>query len=437
MNEVFFRYFLESAMVLPAAGYALLPVRDHLRYPKTQIFGVMLLLTLSYMVVQSLLIMKIGPTGEYIIIPALVVFYIAYHVSVRLPAGKRLFCFFNALMLAVFCNLYTSILRAPVEQYDSEGPFLISSCLICLGLALVIGAVFFHVLAHSLPELLVEERLDSVWPFLCIIPALLAMLMYWAVPADPANVMYGRIQEVALALLILIPAAMLLLQYIFWWITIQLVRSSRLERENQLLQMEQKRYDELRSYMDATRALRHDFRQHLLVLRELSQQGETEKLSKYLGELTESSDVQYTRFCSNPSVDAVASWYDNQAKEKGIRLQWELQLPKELPVSESDFCGILGNLLENALRATAEESADNRKVRVIARMLSDKMLGLSVDNSYSGKVRFDKRGLPVSRRRGHGVGLTSVATTVRQYQGSLDISCKRGIFSVNILLYTK
>ena len=70
MNEVFFRYFLESAMVLPAAGYALLPVRNHLRYSKKQIFGVMLLLTLSYMVVQSLLIMKIGPTGEYMIIPA-------------------------------------------------------------------------------------------------------------------------------------------------------------------------------------------------------------------------------------------------------------------------------------------------------------------------------------------------------------------------------
>ncbi|MBQ3390277.1 MAG: GHKL domain-containing protein [Firmicutes bacterium] len=437
MNELFLRHFLESAIVLPAAGYALLPVWDHLRYSKKTVLGIMLLLALAYMVIQSLVSVWNYSVGEYLMLPALLIFYIVYHVVVDLSTGKKLYCFLNSCMLAEFCNLYTNILRAPVEQYDSNGPFLISSCLICLGLTLVIGAVFYHMLTHNLPELLVEDRLDFIWLFLSVIPALMTVLMHWATPADPSVVMFGRIQQVALALLILIPAVTLLLHYLFWWITMQLVRSAQLEQENELLQMEQKRHMQLRSYMDSTRALRHDFRQHLLVLRELSQKGETEKLSRYLGELTSDIDVQPTRLSANPSVDAVASWYDAEARKQNARIQWDLKLPQELPVSESDYCGILGNLLENALRATSKEPPGNRKIRVISQMLSGKMLGLSVDNSFSGKVRFDKKGLPVTFRRGHGVGLASVSATVHHYKGSMDISCENGTFSVNILLYSK
>ena len=220
----------------------------------------------------------------------------------------------------------------------------------------------------------------------------------------------------------------------FSYITTQLEKSARLQQENELLQMEEKRYNEMRNYVDSTRALRHDFRQHVLVLRELAQQGENEKLTEYLSQLTDAT-ATYKKYSLNPSVDAIAAFYDSKAKEQGTALQWDLKLPKELPVGEADFCGILGNLLENALKATAKEEPENRKIRVISRMLSDKMIGLSVDNTFSGKVRFDKSGLPVTRRVGHGIGLNSVAATVHHYQGTMDISCKNGVFSVNILLY--
>ena len=436
MNELFLRNLVQSAVFFPAAFYALLPVRAHFRYSKKQTVLTAFVMVSVCILILTILSTSFGIGPEIPMIPILVLLYIAYHQFVELTTGKKLYCFFNAGMLAAFCSLYTNILRAPAEQ-DVSGPFLVSSSLICLGLTLVIGAVFFHLMTHNLPELLLEERLDSIWLFLAIIPGFMAVLMYWATPTDPSLVMIGRIQQVALTLLILIPAVTLLLNYLFWWITIQLVRSAQLEQENELLQMEQKRHMQLRSYMDSTRALRHDFRQHLLVLRELSQQGDTEKLARYLGELTDASDVQPTRLCANASVDAVASWYDAEALKQNTRIQWDLNLPKNLPVSESDFCGILGNLLENALRATSKESPGNRKIQVISQMLSGKMLGLSVENAYSGKIRFDKKGIPVTYRRGHGVGLASVAATVRHYKGSLDISHKNDVFSVNILLYSE
>ena len=39
-----------------------------------------------------------------------------------------------------------------------------------------------------------------------------------------------------------------------------------------------------------------------------------------------------------------------------------------------------------------------------------------------------------SRKRGHGIGLPSVAATVKRYNGTLSVTAKDGVFGVNILL---
>ncbi|MBQ1579535.1 MAG: GHKL domain-containing protein, partial [Firmicutes bacterium] len=56
---------------------------------------------------------------------------------------------------------------------------------------------------------------------------------------------------------------------------------------------------------------------------------------------------------------------------------------------------------------------------------------------YTGKIRFNKDRLPVSREPGHGIGMPSIASTVQRYNGTLDIKTKDGIFSVSIMLYLK
>ncbi|MBR0209500.1 MAG: sensor histidine kinase, partial [Firmicutes bacterium] len=143
----------------------------------------------------------------------------------------------------------------------------------------------------------------------------------------------------------------------------------------------------------------------------------------------------YTPFCANMAVDAVASHYAGLAESQSTKMEWDLRLPKELPVPEVEFCAMLGNLLENALNATEKVTEEKRRIDVVSSMLSDTMLGLSVTNPYVGKVRFDRDHLPVSRVPGHGVGMPSVAATVKRYNGNMDITAKDGIFSVNIMLY--
>ena len=95
---------------------------------------------------------------------------------------------------------------------------------------------------------------------------------------------------------------------------------------------------------------------------------------------------------------------------------------------------MLGNLLENALRASYALPPEQRRVRVICRMLSPGMLGLIVENRYDGVLRRRGGKLLSTSHPGSGVGLLSVQTAVDRYQGRLSLETEDHTFRVNILL---
>lgn len=74
-------------------------------------------------------------------------------------------------------------------------------------------------------------------------------------------------------------------------------------------------------------------------------------------------------------------------------------------------------------------------MEAVSLMLSDAMLGVSVSNPYTGKIRLGKNGLPHGGKAGHGLGLASVASTVQRYRGTLDIRTENNVFAVDILMY--
>lgn len=71
---------------------------------------------------------------------------------------------------------------------------------------------------------------------------------------------------------------------------------------------------------------------------------------------------------------------------------------------------------------------------MVSGMIGGAMLGLSVENGYVGEIIFAPNGLPTSHKKDHGVGLASVAATVKRHNGTFSIAAKDGVFSAHILL---
>ncbi|MBQ9458630.1 MAG: GHKL domain-containing protein [Oscillospiraceae bacterium] len=431
--ELFFRYALELAVVLPAAVFAFLPVRENLRWRAGAVYAAAACVLPAFCAAGAWLCARYEWDANVVLLGTLPLFLAAYFGAVHMGAAKKLFCFSAAAMLTGFCTMYTNYLAAPMET-DGE-PFTAASSAVCFALTVLVGAVFRTTLTDKLPYLFEVERLEHAWRYLMLIPLFLALFSYWLTPISPTNVMVGRVRPIALSIMPAVPLAFFAFCFLTWWLTRSLTESAQLQAENNILQLEQKRYEEWLDYVDQTRAMRHDFRQHLAVVGQLADAGDLDKLREYVRQLHESADVKHRRYCANLAVDALAAYYDATAKERGAEIRWTLDLPEKLSIPETEFCAMLGNLVENALHAVEALPAERRRVKAGSEQNGSGNLTICVENPYEGTVRLGRDGLPRTRLAGHGVGLASVKATVHRYDGTISLSTEGGMFSVGVVLF--
>ena len=138
--------------------------------------------------------------------------------------------------------------------------------------------------------------------------------------------------------------------------------------------------------------------------------------------------------CENAVVDSVAGYFAPLYRENGIPLSFSLDLPRDLPVRDTDVCSVLSNLLENAMEACLRTAPEKRNVRVSARLHSENMLLLSVENNYDGEVRERNGVFLSSKRSGEGIGLQAVQHAAEKSGGYCRFHYGDGVFTANVML---
>ncbi len=434
-RQLFLSYFLILLILVLNGAYALMPLTDYLKYPgkKTSLLCFGLLLPVS--IVFSFIGAVTGTAVKWIFLISLVPALAVHLFLTTSGVMRRLYCFFNAAMISGNSILYGMILAAPLESDNSFSTLDPEVCLVCIAVMLLLGILYYKTLSVKIRYLISSDSMDLNYRLALGITAAVTALFFWVMPRYVDVVMTGRTRVTILVFLMLGPAAFLLVYHSMWRVAVSITENAALRESNELRGLEQKRYRELRKYMDETRTLRHDFRQHLLVMDGYARSGDTEKLKSYISQFTGTLSDYRAPIAANPALDAVATHYEAMAEDQGTQIKWVIGLPEELPLPESDFIAIFGNLVENALIAVRELPEDERTVHVTARMLTDAMLGLTVRNPYAGTIKLDKKGLPRTDKPGHGIGLTSVSAVAGRYNGTLDISTDDGIFSASVLLY--
>ena len=339
----------------------------------------------------------------------------------------------SAVMMAV-CSLLSTVLNAQAEISNPQTVCLASTALLRLGLATVLTVLFWFTAVQWSRWLLREYSGEAFWQSAWPLPALYAVFLVYCMPLNPAVVLVGRLKIISVLAVSISLFGIFLLLYEMYRVAREFARNARLDRENQLLAMESRRYMELQTYLDNTRRLRHDFRQHLHVIAGLTETGQLEELKSYLHQYESELSEHRPSLCANAAVDALAGYYDHAAGQQGVPVEWKLALPRQLPMPEADLCTILGNLLENALHASQKLPPEQRRVQVMAQMLSPAMLGLVVENHYDGVLKKQQGILRSTKHEGTGIWLVSAETVVHKYNGSLHLETEEQIFRVNVLL---
>ena len=429
-------YALEFCMAAPGLVVALAPVRNHLCKGKKETYAFALAYLALLVGSGAIICRQYGLPTNVVLFPGSLLLFIPYARAVDLTFSKKAFCFANAMMLCSFATMYATVAAAPWEKSNTAQVLLPQSGLLALVTASLLCLLFRKTLVVKLPALLNHEEIDDLWRWLAFIPVALAALMWWMVPKDLEIIMLGRTRVIMLVITAFIPAVEWLLYHIAWNVMSRVWEEAQLRQEVTLLRTEEKRFSEFRMYMNEARALRHDFRHHLLAMRGMLEANQTAELSAYLDQLSSiEAEGQRPQLCKNMAVDSVAAYYDAFAREKRVNVSWHLDLPEQLPVAEVDFCAVLGNLVENAIIAAGELEEPKRWVDVVSQEVTDHALGINVRNPFAGEVRFGRDGLPKTRKKGHGVGLPSVVSTVQRYNGGFEAHTQDGEFFAGAIMY--
>lgn len=194
-------------------------------------------------------------------------------------------------------------------------------------------------------------------------------------------------------------------------------------------------YAEVENMYKQIRGWRHDYRNHIQVMKAYAADGNLEAIQSYLDELdTDLSTVDTVIKTGNAMADAILNSKISLAKSKNIPVHTDAHIPLALTTSEIDLCVIIGNLFDNAIEASLKLPAEERMIRVYMDM-KNTQLYISFTNFTSTKKQSKVGNIfKTTKGDGHGFGLVRIDNIVERLDGYISRNSEDGAFTTEILL---
>lgn len=194
-------------------------------------------------------------------------------------------------------------------------------------------------------------------------------------------------------------------------------------------------YREVENMYRQIRGWRHDYRNHIQMMKVLAASGDMDALKAYLDELdTDLNTVDTVVKTGNPMADAILNSKISLARSRNIPTQVDAHIPVKLKMSELDLCCIIGNLFDNAMEASMALPEEKRMIRVYMDMKGTQLYISFTNFTAAKKLSKVGRGFKTSKGEGHGFGLVRIDDIVSRYDGYLSRNSEDGAFTTEILI---
>lgn len=220
----------------------------------------------------------------------------------------------------------------------------------------------------------------------------------------------------------------------------QLVNAYKKEMEQYILSQKIRQYENqmglMRESAKRISSIRHDMKNHIIVLKHLVNDEKLREASDYLEQLGDAmeTDREYAK-TGNDIVDSILNYYADEAKELGADIELDLKIPVALPMEPLDISIILGNLMQNAVEAL-RNCKHEKKLNVTFKMEKG-AIRLIIVNTYNGQPIVSngdclKTSKPMASE--HGFGLKNVRESIKKYDGEVEYKIKGNEFEVNTFI---
>ncbi|MBP3922487.1 MAG: GHKL domain-containing protein [Ruminiclostridium sp.] len=199
---------------------------------------------------------------------------------------------------------------------------------------------------------------------------------------------------------------------------------------------EQSYYNEINRKYEQSRAIRHDINNHLTVISMLIEKGDTKGAMKYINEVFDETSLAMQPLKTGSDVlDALLYKKTELAKKSDITLSYEVNASLDVGISNYDMCVIFGNILDNAIEASAKSEGEREITLTVG--TQHEMLYISCHNSHSGEIKEQGDKLVTTKADStmHGIGLSRIKTVAEKYGGTVKVSYDKTSFLIEVLIH--
>lgn len=200
-----------------------------------------------------------------------------------------------------------------------------------------------------------------------------------------------------------------------------------------LKQQEQENYKLLTLSYKQVREFKHDIENQFSVLRDMLENDDTDAAKEYLVKL--SSFVRLAnRLCytGNNAVDSIVNIKGSLARTYGIEFICKVNIITSIKANELELCRIIGNALDNAIEGCQRSNSPSKHIWISISEEREKLF-LVITNT-SDEVDTDALTSTKKEKGLHGIGVSSIKSSVDRLGGLVKFDCKDGIFKLNIMI---
>ena len=432
------RPVLELSVIIPGILLAYLPVKSYLRQTPLKLTAWLLPLLLGICIFGGAVCCTRHFPTRWILFPLLPVIMLIYHKTLKISVWKSVsiflavfavFACFNSLSRAV-----NALITADMHITENGLWFRTGAGIFYNVICLLFVLAAWYPARHYVQTMIEDENFAKTWYVFWTLPVIFIGVNLFMIPKYRDTLYTGRVLQCYIVFSLVLLIILLLFYVMFLMMAITLNRNAKLQQENHLLSLQQERYENLCMAIEEARQARHDIRHHFVQLSSLAEQGDMEKIKKYLSSAIGKISDYNLHFCENQAVDSVFGYYSTLAKRENIPFHAMVSLPVDLSIDEINLCLVFSNLLENAIQASVKTEPARRKINVEVYPHHNHLLLIHVENTFDGKIQQENNVFQSSKRSGNGIGIESVCHITDKNGGACDFTYEDGIFSAKIML---
>ncbi|MBQ9141181.1 MAG: GHKL domain-containing protein [Lachnospiraceae bacterium] len=176
---------------------------------------------------------------------------------------------------------------------------------------------------------------------------------------------------------------------------------------------------QVRELHENVRRLKHDMKNHMMVIASYLNGGEYDKAKGYTSVILDKLNAVHSYIeTGNSLLNHILNEKLNQARGQGIVVKAEIENLSFAKMESLDFSALLSNLLDNAIEACKKEKTPELQVQISARRGYETIL---VKNRIGQSVlSVNPQLFSTKEDAGHGMGITQIKAIVEKYHGLCD-----------------